>query len=122
MKPENNTENTAGSDCSSATCSVIKKFGQDFASDGGALTLDPSQVTDTNTESGTHTRTHDSGWTITGELHEDYYVWVNDFTATHPELGRVEGDFEDEVKATSEEAFDHFWKHHQPSAWDYQDV
>ena len=102
---------------------VIKRFGQDFKSEGGALTLDNSAVTDNDmASSGTHSRTHDSGWTITGELHEDYYVWVNDFTATHPELGRVEGNFEGEVMATSEEAFAHFWKNHEPTAWDYMDI
>jgi len=101
---------------------VTRKFGRDFNSQGGALTLDTSQVTLTHAESGTHARTHASGWTITGEIQEDYYVWINEFKATHPELGCVEGDFEGEVKATSEEAFEHFWKHHQPEAWDYHDI
>lgn len=78
-------------------------------------------MTDGGHESGTHSRTHDDGWTITGEIHEDYYVWVNDFEATHPTLGRVWGNFEGEVKATSKAAFDHFWKHHEPEAWDYYD-
>lgn len=105
-----------------ANCPVIKRFGKDFDSPGGALTLDPTQVTDTDAESGTHTKTHHSGWTITGEIHEDYYVWVNEFTATHPELGTVEGNFEEEVRATSNEAFAHFWKHHQPEAWDYGEI
>ena len=122
MNAENNTKNVAFDECSSAAYSVIKRFGQDFNSTGGALTLEPSEVTDTDAERGTYTRTHDSGWTITGDLHENYYVWVNDFKATHPELGCVEGNFEDEVKATSEEAFAHFYKHHTPLAWDYGDI
>lgn len=101
---------------------IVKEFGKDFHSNGGALTLRQSEVTDTEAESGTHTRTHESGWTITGKIYEDYYVWVNDFIATHPELGRVEGNFEHEVRATSEKAFRHFWKHHEPEAWDYMDI
>ena len=101
---------------------VTKKFGEHFHSGGGALTLDPMHVANADTESGTHPKTHESGWTITGQVHEDYYTWVNDFKATHPELGRVEGDFEGEVKASSEEAFRHFWTHHEPTAWDYGDI
>lgn len=101
---------------------VIKKFGVNFHSEGGALTLDVDQVTDTNAESGTHTKTHPSGWTITGEIHEDYYTWVNEFKATHPKYGTVEGDFESEVKADSEEAFAHFYANHPPGAWDYGDI
>lgn len=84
--------------------------------------MSASEVTDSGAEDGTHTKTHADGWTITGEIHEDYYVWVNDFRATHPELGTVEGNFEHEVKASSEEAFAHFWKHHEPVAWDYHDI
>jgi hypothetical protein len=106
----------------SSTCSVIKRFGIDFTSDGGALTLYPEEVTDTGAESGTHTRTHSDGWTITGDIIEDYHVWVKSFKATHPELGTVEGDFEDEVKATSEDAFAHFYENHKPNEWDYEDI
>ena len=102
---------------------VIKKFGVDFHSHGGALTLPQSYVVDNeDVESGTHTRTHDSGWTITGMLHEDYFVWVNEFEAKHPVYGEVKGDFEREVVATSQEAFEHFYRHHPPEAWDYQDI
>ena len=101
---------------------ITKKFGVDFHSDGGALTLDAKEVTDGEEQGGVHTKTHDDGWTITGEIHEDYYEWVNAFKATHPEHGLVEGDFEQAVTATSEEAFAHFWKHHEPQAWDYYDI
>jgi len=101
---------------------ITKKFGEDFYSIGGALTLDVSEVTDDDAKGGTHTKTHADGWTITGEVHEDYFVWVNLFRATHPEYGTVEGDFENEVKATSEMGFNHFWQHHQPIDWDYSDI
>ena len=102
---------------------IKKRFGVDFHSEGGALTLSTSEVTsDDDAYNGTHTKTHDSGWTITGDIHEDYYRWVNDFKAVHPTLGKVVGNFESEVKATSEEAFKHFWKNHTPNAWDYEDI
>lgn len=99
---------------------VIKKFGVDFQSEGGALTLSPECI-----------GMNPSGWTITGEIHEDYYEWViheeyyewvNDFKAAHPTLGTVEGNFEDTVYASSEEAFQDFYKNHTPSAWDYWDI
>ena len=32
---------------------------------------------------------NESGWEITGEIHEDYYEWVNDFEATHSQYGKV---------------------------------
>lgn len=101
---------------------ITKKFGIDFHSDGGALTLNQSEVTDSGDTSGEHTRTHADGWTITGEIHEDYFVWVNYFEATHPIYGRVWGDFESEVYADSGEGFAHFYANHVPEAWDYWDI
>ena len=104
-----------------ASCSILKRFGTDFDSPGGALTLSSEEVSETS-ESGTHTRTHDSGWTITGQIFEDYYVWVNDFKAHHPEYGILHGNFEDDIYCESEEAFAHFWVNHEPLAWDYHDI
>lgn len=101
---------------------VIKKFGKDFFSNGGALTLRVEEVSKDDPESGYHTRTHKSGWTISGSIHEDYFTWVNCFSATHPVYGLIIGDFENEVKADSEEAFQHFWANHQPESWDYDDI
>lgn len=101
---------------------VTKKFGIDFHSSGGALTLPRWAVSDEKVTSGTHTRTHDDGWTITGDVCEDWYVWVNEFEAHHPQFGTVKGNFEDEVYADSEEGFQHFWQHHEPDAWDYWDI
>lgn len=66
--------------------------------------------------------THPSGWTIVGEVHEDYFEWVNEFEASHPDFGRVWGDFEEEVFADSQEAYDHFFAHHPPHEWDYWDI
>lgn len=101
---------------------ITKRFRKDFFSDGGALTLPVSAVSVVPVDSGLHSRTHDSGWTISGMVHEDYYTWVNDFEASHPVYGKVQGNFESEVTADSEEAFQHFWKHHEPDAWDYADI
>lgn len=100
---------------------VVKVFGVDFHSPGGALTLDYDDVSEADT-AGTGTRTHPDGWTITGEVCEDWYTWVNDFEASHADYGVVWGDFEAVVFATSEEGFRHFWRHHEPSAWDYHDI
>lgn len=102
---------------------VVKKFGVDFWSDGGALTLSPDQVSeDAYVYNVLCTRKHKSGWTISGEIYEDYFTWVNDFTAEHPVFGKVCGNFENEVYADSEEGFADFWKNHKPVAWDYSDI
>jgi hypothetical protein len=66
--------------------------------------------------------THKSGWVIEGQIHEDYYTWVNMFKATHPTYGRVIGDFEKEVFADSKEGYDNFCKHHPVENWDYWDI
>ena len=66
--------------------------------------------------------THESGWTIEGKVHDDYYRWVNMFKATHPEYGTVSGDFETQVFATRKEGFDHFIKNHPYECWDYMDI
>jgi hypothetical protein len=39
-----------------------------------------------------------------------------------PVYGTVHGDFEEKIVATSEEAYNHFIKHHKPDVWDYQDI
>lgn len=66
--------------------------------------------------------THPSGWTVQGDVMDDYYQWVNDFSATHPRYGRVWGNFEDTVKASSQAAYNHFVKNHPPESWDYYDI
>ena len=82
-----------------------------FEMEGWAHTLHPSYI-----------GTNDSGWTIEGRIVEDWYEWVNDFKATHPEYGKVSGNFEGKVKATSKEAYEHFIENHPPQRWDYQDI
>jgi hypothetical protein len=100
---------------------VTKKYGIDFNSYGGALTLPVSAVSKGNPTRGTHELTHESGWTIRGEVNEECYTWVNKFEATHKTFGKVSGNFEDIVIADSEEAFLNFWENHKPEAWDYGD-
>jgi len=80
----------------------------------GALTLDPDCL-----------GKHDDGWEIIGEVHEDYYQWVNSFVAyKHDGYNGewVAGDFEDEVAASSQEAYDEFISKYPPEAWDYLDI
>ena len=104
-------------------------------SGAAALTLPISSVTnDPNLESGIHSLAHASGWTITGEIMNDYYSWINEFTATHPLYGKIKGNFETTVTADSEEALNHFVLTNTrpasgkalvgrfPEAWDYHDI
>lgn len=105
--------------------SVIKRFGIDFHSEGGALTLEAHEVTDDvdNINMGEEqTRSHPDGWTITGMVSEGFFCWVNKFSAKHPFYGSVSGDFEEKVVATSEEGFQDFIKNHPPVAWDYENI
>lgn len=53
-----------------------------------------------------------TGWTITGKIHEDWFEWINEFEATHPEHGRVFGNFEILVEASSKKAYNQFLKDH----------
>jgi hypothetical protein len=63
-----------------------------------------------------------TGWTIVGKIHEDYYEWINDFEAFHPKYGRVKGNFESLVEASSKKAYDRFVKDHPFHEWDYYDI
>lgn len=101
---------------------ITKKFGVDFFSEPGALTLEVHEVSENPHALGSHTRFHADGWSIHGFIKEDYYTWVSDFFAVHPEHGRVWGNFEKEVYADSEEGFQHFFVNHPPKAWDYGDI
>lgn len=75
------------------------------------------------TLSHTYIGDNDSGWIITGTVHEDYYRWVNKFKAHHPAKNwHIEGDFETAVKTTNNEALSHFLEHHPFEEWDYMDI
>lgn len=97
---------------------ITKTFGKDFNSGGGALTLPSESVG----KRGHVWRIHPSGWSIRGEIVEDWSSWVNEFEAVHPVFGKVWGNFESEVSASSENAFENFWHHHCPEDWDYRDI
>lgn len=103
---------------------VIKKFGTDFNSDGGALILTPSEVSENGyTKYGDiQQKTHPDGWTVKGVVHKNNYAWVNDFEATHPVYGKVWGNFESQVFADTEEGYNHFYINHKPEAWDYHEI
>jgi hypothetical protein len=89
----------------------VKTFFKQFKTSGSqARTLSPEAI-------GTHT----NGWTITGIIHEDYYYWVNDFSATKGKMW-VKGNFEVEVTASSKKAYDEFVKEFPYSEWDYWDI
>lgn len=103
---------------------IVKRFGEDFFSEGGALTLPTTAIVDRPgvTAGREYTLTHKNGWTVTGVLIEDWYEWVNDFEASHPTYGRVYGNFENEVYADSEDGFQDFYENFTPDAWDYWDI
>ena len=88
-----------------------RDFRRCYSSTHIAHTLDPEDI-----------GVHESGWTIEGRVYADYYKWVNEFRATHPELGFVRGDFEHIVYASSKAAYDHFFEHHPPTEWDSWDI
>ena len=90
------------------------EYGKDLpntAANYDAHTLDPDVI-----------GTNDSGWTVKGRIHDDYVEWVNEFSAQHPQYGRLWGDFGETVFADSEEGFKHFVSNHKPTAWNYADI
>ncbi len=89
---------------------VVDCSHSDFATQ--ARTLNPGDL-------GYH---EESGWTVEGKVMEDYYEWINDFVATHPTYGRIEGNFQVKVSADSLEALNHFLEHHPYLEWDYYDI
>lgn len=103
---------------------VIMSFKVNFNVES-ANTLSPEEVFGPNhtwKDVGQYSYTHQDGWTISGTICEDYYTWVNDFEATHADLGFVKGNFESQVEASSQEAYEHFIERHPPYEWDYYDI
>ena len=107
---------------------IEKRFGVDFQSEGGALTLPATEVMERSYLNACHHYgefsylLHADGWLIAGEVIEDYCLWVNEFVAAHPQYGRVWGNFEKVVYADTEEGFRNFYDKHTPEAWDYWDI
>lgn len=80
----------------------------------GALTLRPNYLKESR-----------GGWMLAGKVHEDYYEWINGFAAIKDDWGNddiVCGNFETEVWATSQEAYDDFIKNFPPEVWNYGDI
>jgi hypothetical protein len=99
---------------------IVKRFDVEGSL---AYTLSAEEVFENHdSQCGGASRTHADGWKISGDIHEDYFYWVNDFEATHPVFGRVWGNFESEVSADSEAAYQDFFEKHTPESWDYWDI
>ena len=114
---------------------VIKRSEVDFSGGGDHLVLPFSDVVDPakypdfpyvkigappiDLQTTVFSRTHPDGWTITGKVRdwEDYFQGVEDFTARHPRFGKVSGNFNNEVRADSEDGYADFYRQHPPRRW-----
>lgn len=111
---------------------IIKRFGVHFNYPGdgvgySAYTLHAESICEAHMKEEdvrdiVYSRTHPDGWTISAKPKADWFVWVSEFDAIHPQYGRVWGNFEVSVEADSEEGFTHFFENHTPYAWDYGDI
>lgn len=79
-----------------------------------AITLSPNRL-------GYHEQ---SGWNLSGDIHEDYYKWVNEFEAVHSKYGKVRGNLEEGLYYTSEKALKRFIEVYKSAIeiWDYMDI
>jgi hypothetical protein len=105
------------------------KFWKHFFSKNWALTLYTYYVNNNekwsvayNDITKEYTKIHDNWWTITAVIHEDYYEWINDFSAIHNKYWKVWWDFEDTLYAESIEWFYNFYENFPPEDWDYGDI
>jgi hypothetical protein len=79
---------------------------------GDARTLSSSIVTRTDTD-----------WIVNATVHEDYYEWINDFSAYNKKTGEiVAGNFESIVIASSEKTLNDFLNCFPYEEWDYWDI
>jgi len=70
-----------------------------------------------------YTKIHNSGWTISANLDADYYVWIDYFTASHSEFGKIIGNLkENEIITDSEEGYTHFINNHKIETFDLYDI
>jgi hypothetical protein len=100
---------------------MIYTFGKDFGiglCDYDAVALDEYAVCEDGITSGkfdytaTYTRTHTSGWTISGKIQVDHFEWVSVFTAIHPQWGKIVADLDEQIEVESAEAYEHFFANH----------
>ncbi len=103
---------------------VLPEYALKGPTDSIAVTLNDFEVNGSNEDREwiLSSRTNESGWTITGVISEDHYLWVSDFAANHNQYGVVAGNFEKTIYATSKEGLEHFVKYHKPKIWDYHDI
>ena len=107
---------------------IILKAGIDYEYNDNAYTLCAEEVCDNydslnrELKNSKLVKIHESGWTISARVNEDYFTWINYFEAYHSDYGEVKGDFESEIEATSILAFTNFRINHPPSEWDYMDI
>lgn len=95
------------------------------SNDSMTFTLNPEEVgwvEDKRYESLRLTKKHKDGWTIHAEVKENYYYYIDEFWAQHKKYGTIKGSFDSIVTAESEEAYQHFIKHHKPRYWNMADI
>lgn len=90
--------------------------------DGNELPGDYKTRINLAKENKIHSKTHADGWTISGKIREDWFIWVQEFRAEHPVYGKVFGDFEKTIYSDTQEGYDDFLKNHPPSEWDAGDI
>lgn len=69
-----------------------------------------------------YSRTHKNGWTISGQIVEDYVSWVPFITASHKNYGIIYGDFSEEIIVVSDnpdKALFHFLDNNMPLVWKF---
>ena len=64
----------------------------------------------------------ESGWSFRARIRTDYYAWIRDFVAWHPEHGFVFGSYEDKLTASSSAGLEAFMTAHPAHVWDYWDI
>jgi hypothetical protein len=72
-----------------------------------------------------YSRTHKNGWTISGQIEEDWVSWVSFITAFHKSYGIIYGHFSEEIIVVSDnpdEALFHFLDNNTPLVWNSWDI
>lgn len=85
----------------------------------------PLYKTDARTLQASSIGTHENGWTVQGQIHDDYWDWVNYFEAFKGDMQNkmwVVGDFESKIRASSKEALEDFLRYFEVEFWDYNDI